>query len=169
MCTNGNNADELSRDSTLWTRLVDLRCGSIEAEASFLQEARDPLGYVRRALSGPPSRGVEAIVALGLLHQMDVEDRMAVFSELLVLCLSQKFGNMARSVVLTLPKDWLLANIEAASRCLIEKADDLEFFALLRLFKDIDLGLAIRLAREGARSADEDVMAVGSDFLIANT
>jgi hypothetical protein len=152
-------------DEVLWRRLIDTYKASLEASATFLRDARAPLEIVRRALRGSRTSGVEVMAALGLLHRMKPEDRIGVFNELLIGCLSQKFGHMARSLVLSLPRDWLVANVEAAAQPLTRNADYIDYMMLLRLYNQIDGSIARKLAQQATMSADDDIREVGEGFL----
>lgn len=107
-------------------------------------------------------------MALLLLSRMKPADRMTVFRELLGMCRSQRVGNIASGHILRLPKEWVLANIDAASRQLLAGADSDDYFSLLRLIKQVDLTLALNLAWEGAENPDEEVRDVCEWFLRNN-
>jgi hypothetical protein len=153
----------MTDDEVLWERLVQLTLAAWEAEEALLQNAKAAVEMVRRGLHGS---GVEVMTALGLLSRMKVGDRMALFPEILRLCLSQKFGLSARGLVLNfLPREWVKANIEAASRPLLEQGDHLDYTMFLGLYEQLDARLAARLAHEAAQSPDHDVREVGEGFL----
>lgn len=167
MGTDNDIADEKPSDDLLWQRLIDLHIAWFEAQEAFLREAKAPLAKVQRVMAGPKT-GNDHFVAMALLSRMKTEDRMDVFPQLLISCLSPKWRKIAQSLILSIPKEWLLANIETVSKPLIERADYQDYFALLRLFKEIDLSLATKLALEAATSSDEEIREIGEDFLRDN-
>jgi hypothetical protein len=70
----------------------------------------------------------------------------------------------ARRIVLAIPKDWVIANLEATVAPLLRNADHLAYL-LLGLSNKIARRLALNLARQAAANSDFDVREVGVDFL----
>lgn len=151
-----------ARDHALWQHLIKCNEASLDATETFLRDARDPVSVVRCGLRG---NVVETLTAIGLLSRMDVLDRTKVFDELVVLCLSQKFGQAARQAVLRLPRDWVVANIEKVFKPLLQTFDHLDYLMLLGLYKSLSHDLATKLAREAAQSDDYEAKEIGEEFL----
>jgi hypothetical protein len=149
-------------DQSLWQRVVDLHTAAVEASETFVRDAAVPVDVVRRALTGS---GIEVLAALGIAHRMTVDERIALFPDILRLCMSQKFGGAARDLVLGLPREWVVGNIEAASNPLLRHTDNIGYLLLLGLFEELGHGLAIALARQAASSADYDIRELGEDYL----
>jgi hypothetical protein len=156
----------MNSDESLWRRVVDTHTAALEASETFMREATDRVEVLRRALRGTV---VERLAALGASHRMAVDERKAIFPDLLELCTSQKFGCSAQDIVLGLPRDWVIDNIEAAARPLLDQADNIDYLMLLSLYERLGNDLAMRLAREGASSSDFDIRELGEEYLQQNT
>ncbi len=131
-----------------------------------MNAADERVSRIRRDLHGNVA---EVMTALGLLSQMELSDRVRVFEDILQLCLSPKFAANARKLVLSLPREWLLANIEELSEPFLQTADSRDYLMLLGLFDALDWTLARKLARKASLSADYDIREVGTDFLETKT
>lgn len=152
----------MDNDEALWRRLVAHNKASVDASEALLRDARSAVQIVRRGLHGDV---IEAMTSLGLLLRMKESDRMALFGEVLPFCLRARFAPTARQVILSLPREWVVANIVAASESLLEKADHLDYLMMISLYRDVDLSLACQLAHKAAESNDYDVREVGEAWL----
>jgi hypothetical protein len=71
-------------------------------------------------------------------------------------------------VILSLPKDFLLANIEKSAETVLSNATQdayVEYRCLLGLYFQIDYQLTYRLAQRALQSEDEDVRDAGEDYM----
>jgi hypothetical protein len=155
---------DFKHDEDLWHHMY---FGDVKSRANWcetlLLRARNPRELVRRKLR--KSSVMEKFAALGLSERLPDEDRILIFSDVLQLCLSQKFGSAARGVILLMPKDWVIAHIEAASEPLLKDNDNIHYSLMLQLYNMIDRDLAIRFAKNAGSNPDPDVREVGQDFL----
>jgi hypothetical protein len=163
---NGQQEDSATdHDQQLWNRLIALSNEHMAAELSFLQESQSPLERIRAGLNGSV---LEIFASLSLLSRMEPADRMKLLPELLWKCQSVKFGRSARHVVLSLPTEWLIANIEAANSTNLVHADNVGIGLLLGLYEQIAPDLALRLAEFAVASEDYDIREVGEDYIKRN-
>jgi hypothetical protein len=82
-------------------------------------------------------------------------------------CRAQHVRNiqLGREVLLAIPRDWLLAHIEAAAQPLMETNEDWEYKRLLELYERLDAALARGLAERGLSSPNQDIREAGQGFL----
>jgi len=151
-------------DEELWRRVA---AASTEKEfeiecARFMQRAREPYGQIRKRLRGSVP---DIFTALGVLKIGDDVLRENFFDEILYRCKSLRFGRFARSIVLSMPRSWVIANVEAAADKLLATADHLDFKLFLMLYEILDSQLALRLAKRAAMHDDFDIKETGVDFL----
>ena len=151
-------------DEELW-RLLAAASSEKEFEiecARFMQRAREPYGQIRKRLRGSVP---DIFTALGVLKIGDDVLRENFFDEILYRCKSLRFGRFARSIVLSMPRSWVIANVEAAADKLLATADHLDFKLFLMLYEILDSQLALRLAKRAAVHDDFDIKETGVDFL----
>ncbi|GET38203.1 hypothetical protein [Microseira wollei] len=70
---------------------------------------------------------------------------------------------ICRQGILSLPKTWLLENLEKIAEPLLKNGTDEEYRRLLELYIQIDRELTERLAKR-AQHEDSDIREVGEDF-----
>lgn len=152
----------VSNDSSvLWRRLV----ASHRALASVLQEflagGTQRVPVLREAL-----RGGDRNTALYLAPSLPAPDRMELFPEWVFLA-SWGHGaiQVARDLIRSLPRDWVLARIEGEAEPFLRDGGDEEYRRFLELYELLDRDLALRLARRAAAHADPDVREAGEEFL----
>ncbi len=124
------------------------------------------------------------IHSLELIKLLNIEDAKQLLPELVFLA-SWGHGALkkAQDLILDLPRDWVIAHIEEASRPVLAKAEvedeeakaedksaDYGYLAeaygyLLDLYSLLDRELARRLAKEAVSHPDKRVKAVGEEFL----
>ncbi|ATB37721.1 hypothetical protein CYFUS_003146 [Cystobacter fuscus] len=91
---------------------------------------------------------------------------MRVFDNLLILA-SNVHGHTERSrgILLSLPMQWVLENIEARAEPLLHEATQEEYRALFELYLELDQGLARRLAERALNHLDPEVREAGEEFM----
>lgn len=117
---------------------------------------------VSRALDGYD----ECFTALGIAYILTLEEKKKLFNKLLLIASHEnKYLVKAREVILSLPKDWLLSNIEKHAEPILQNAAYDEYRRFLELYINIDHELTIRLAHRASLHSDEDISEAGKDFL----
>ncbi len=156
------SAPDAERDRVLWTAVVESEGRFTGARAAFITGAADRLAVVHAALGMVPQRGT----ALRLLPSLSVAERQALFGELVRLAsVGHADIELVRQAILSLPRDWVVANVEARAEPLLRGGTDEEYRRLLELYVQLDRDLARRLATRAAGHDDADIREAGEDFL----
>ncbi len=74
-------------------------------------------------------------------------------------------ASFAQTLILSLPHEWLLENIESCTEKILEGAGYEEYRAILALYNEIDVNLARKLAQRAAQSEEADIRDVGEIYL----
>ena len=158
-----DNQAWLDAGGDLLLAVVDAEHELDRVRAAFRDHARDPGAVIGRAVRSARLRR-SALVLVRLLPQ-DV--RRALLPDLLAAAsVSHADMQLAQDVVLTLPRDWLAANVEAAAEPLLHGDEPWEEHRrLLELFEEIDPNLARRFAERALRHEHPDVREAGQDTL----
>lgn len=157
----------LSTDNfELWRSLRSAEMDFFSARWEFLSRSTDKQLTIKQALKSPSDR----TTALRILLYLEVEERLSFFDQLVDLAsVGHSDIELVREVILSLPKEFLLANIEKSAEPILNAADPYyqyeEYRRLLELYIEIDLELTRRLAVRASQSEDEDIREAGEDFL----
>jgi hypothetical protein len=153
---------QLSSDSTtLWQSLVESHLAFRRAFREFFAEGVDRVEVMRTAL-----RGRDRLTALEVAPYLKASERIRLFPEWVFLA-SFAHGaiQVPRDMILSLPREWVLANIEAEAEPLLQDGTYDEYRRLLELYELLDRDLTLKLARRAAAHADPDVREAGEEFL----
>lgn len=146
----------------LWRKLFESEIAYIESRQEFLNHSINRVEIIGKALYKPTERGT----ALRLMEFFPIEERQILFADLVNLAsVSHSDIELARKVILSLPKTWLLANIENTADPLLKDGTDEEYKRLLELYIQIDEELTQKLAKQALKHPDIDIQEVGEDFL----
>ena len=155
-------------NAAIWQRLIEGQQAIAHAEREFslarqifLSEGVDRVALLREAL-----RGRDRLTALQVAEDLNTAERLALFDELIFL-VSFSHGALprVRNLILSLPRDWVLANIEEKAEPLLRDGSYDEYRRFLELYVLLDHDLALKLAQRAAVCADEDIREAGEDFL----
>lgn len=117
---------------------------------------------LKERLRGPSTCGT----VLEIIDVLPADQIMPFLTDLLAIAIYQTgHTEKARRLILTLPRKELLNDIERASKVLIENEDEIDYAGLLRLYEELDLGLAVRLAKCGLTSSNPEIKELGQEFL----
>jgi hypothetical protein len=153
----------------LWHEFVEAekryylaRMRLFKAKRALLSSDADMMGLVKQALDNPPEWGT----ALRLLLELDEPARRVVFPTLLTIAANHHANvQLAREVILSLDRQWVLQNIPPqVERILEHAATDEEYRGLaevLRLVQSPSLAIVVERA---ALSDDADIREVATDF-----
>jgi hypothetical protein len=147
----------------LWSEYVRTRKQVDIAKHRLFTEARSMIPeLIRRSLKDPGER----LYALEVAGMLPVEERKELLPDLLAVA-SYAGAHMvrARELILSLPRDWLMQNIEVASAPLLEHGDAEEFRRILELYSQLQPALAVRLAQVASTHTNQDVRSAGEDFI----
>ncbi len=148
-------------DQELWQHFVKAE-QSFFAARTRLTQSPSAVALIRAGLARPSERAA-ALAAAALLP---TGKKQELFGDLLALA-SFAHGRIgvARDIILSLPHDWLLENIERYAEPLLAYDDYEEYRRLLELYSLIDHDLTLKLARRAAAHSDADIKGAGEDFL----
>jgi hypothetical protein len=126
-----------------------------------MSEGVDRVPEVQKAI-----RGTDRMTALTVLPYLSLTERKCLFPELVFLA-SWAHGavQVARDMILSLPRDWVLANIEREAEPHLQDGTYDEYRRFLELYQLLDRDLTIKLARRAAAHADPDIREAGEEFL----
>lgn len=146
----------------LWAELVERHWAFIHTRMDILRQS-SVVELVRGGLSEAGGR----VTALAMVPYLKEDERMALFPELVSIA-SYGHGQTREAVarILELPRDWVLANIEAQVEALLEKGTYEEHRALLDLYDQLGaFDLERKAAERAAASDDPDIREAGQDIL----
>src|SRR5512133_1450362 len=111
------NFDNLSNnDRLLWQNVFESEQAFVRARMDFMANAKDRVGIIRQAL-----RTHQRGTALGMLFFLPIEERIQVFDELVDLAsVGHSDIGLVREAILSLPRDWVVANIEAIAEPILK-------------------------------------------------
>ena len=119
-------------------------------------------GFLKQALDSPQHR----LYALEFAVQLQTEQKKELLPELLAI--ASHVGPhifRARDLILSLPIEWLLGNIERVASPILDSGDEESYRRILELYAKLDGDLTRKLAERAASSSNEEVRAVGIEFL----
>ena len=153
--------NESGRDP--WLALVEAENAFFRARMRFLEQADDRVAVLREALRTAGQGG--AALRLMLAGCVSEEEVRALFSDLVnVASVGHSNIEPARLVILSLSREWVIANIEAAAEPLLREGGEEEYRRLLELYTLLDGRLAARLAARARASDDPAIREAGVDF-----
>jgi hypothetical protein len=155
-------------DQKLWEDYVSAYQALVSATGNFRLNSASQVEILKEALdSGHRS------AALYFLETFSPDELKQVFKELVALAgLSHSAVASATTLILKLPKEWLLEHIEAAAEPLLSGnyTDVYDIYRmLLYLYDEIDPELTQRLAKRAISQEDPDIQEQGYDYLSDET
>lgn len=156
-----NYEDNLSEnDRYLWQRVFETETDFYQASMDFMANATNRVAVVRHAFS-TRQRGT----ALRLLLILPMEERLLLFDELVEMASHGHSDiELVREAILSLPREWVIANIESRAEPWLQAGED-EYRRYLELYYDLDKELTLRLAQQALRQPDPETREAGEDFL----
>ncbi|MFB2977093.1 hypothetical protein [Microseira sp. BLCC-F43] len=149
------------KERELWHHLVERELAYIQIRQEFLTNCTDRMAFIKKALHKPNERGT----ALRLIEYLKIEERQSLLKDLVDLAsVSHSDIELVRQAILSLPKTWLLDNIEKSAEPLLKNGTDEEYRRLLELYIQIDRDLTERLAKRALQHEDPDIREAGEDF-----
>jgi hypothetical protein len=150
-----------SEDENRWRTLIERHRAFLLARMDLRQKGVSLVELVRRGLNEPSERAT----ALDLLQSLSVADQKVLFPEVLaVAAYGHGLTDEAIRALHTLPKDWVLENVEASAEPLLRDGTYEEYRMLLRIYAELSLDLARALALRARASEDPDIREAGEDF-----
>ena len=145
----------------LWQSVVAKEFAYIESRKEFFNSCTDRVAILQKGLQNPRERGT----ALRLFFYLTLPERQSLFDELVELAnVSHSDIELCREAILSLPKTWLLVNIENSAEGLLADGTDEEYRRLLELYINIDKNLTEKLVKRALQHEDADIREAGEDF-----
>jgi len=156
-------------DQFTWQQVVDKYIRFITASReledsikALRNEGVRLIGSLRKALPPPE---IDRYAALYVLEQLPVSERLKLFPELVYLASwTNGFLETVRSLILSLPRDWVLANVEKIAEPLMQQGTDDEYRRFLELYEQLDRNLARKLASKAEQNSNADIQEAGREF-----
>ncbi len=151
-----------TKDESIWQSLVEGREATVRTFQAFIAEGTDRVGMLRRGMVGDV---IDRLTALGLFPYLEVSEQIQLFDLLLQLCLPVKYATRARYLIASLPRDWVLANVEKVVEPTLEHCDHVDYRMLFELYLLLDKNLALKLANRALAHPDAEIREAGGDYL----
>jgi hypothetical protein len=151
-------------DRALWDAVLKSEAAFISARGAFIAQAQDRVGVIVEGLKSRPQREI----ALGVLALMMRSEKHAVLDSLVRLSsVGHREITFCREAILSMPRKWVVANIEESAEPLLQGGNHEEYRRLLELFIELDRELTRKLALRALQSKDADIREAGMDFIEA--
>jgi hypothetical protein len=144
-----------------WQRLVKAHIEFCQAMTEFFSNKDAAVDCLRRSL-----RGNDRMTAIAMVKKLRPDDILLLFNELVFLA-SFSHGSIqsVRDIILSLPRDWVLSNIESSVEPLLSNGTYDEYRRFLELYSQLDRNLTLKLARRAFEYSDEDIREAGEEYL----
>lgn len=153
--------DIRQKDWEIWQRFVQSYLELARASNDFLSNDVNRVPILKQALLGQGRPA--AVYILGLLSSNELQ---RLFDELVYLASwDNGMSGTVYQAILSIPKEWLLENIEIVSEPYLENGSGEVYRLFLGLFYKIDTELTRKLALRALEQDDHDVREAGQDFL----
>lgn len=151
-----------SGDKVLWQRYVEAHAWYQLSTWEFYSNCKSKVELVRFGLETLEQR----YAALEIAAVLPMEERQQLLDALLALAIFSHGSTVyARDIILSMPHEWLLANIEMSAEPLLQNDDYEEYRGLFEIYVRIDRNLSLRLAHRAFAHSDVDIREAGEDFL----
>jgi len=155
---------ELNTSEVLWGQLVEAELNASKAFRAFFSDGVDRVPWVRHGLR---FGGMGRSAALRFFSYLTPLEQQQLFPDLVFMA-SWGHGSVgfARELILSMPRDWVLNNVEREAELHLREGTYDEYRRFLELYELVDAGMTQRLARRAAAHSDPDVREAGEDFLL---
>lgn len=118
-----------AKNLDLWRSVVTRELAYIQSRQEFLNSCAERVTTIQKGLQNSGERGT----ALRLFFYLSLPERQSLFDELVELAsVGHPDIELCREAILSLPKTWLLANIENSAEGLLAEGTDEEYRRLLK-------------------------------------
>jgi len=154
------------KDIQLWQNYFKAWNNFYSAKHDLVVHAESLVELVRRGLHHPQHRSA----ALEIACIMKPEQLQQLFDVLLAhaVYLVSGSASTARELILKLPHNWLLENIEVHAEKLLSANDFYDYQGLLVLYRELDTELAKKLAERALTNSDSEIRELGENFFKMN-
>lgn len=149
-------------DLALWKKYIDAAKAMYNARRDLFQNSAALVELFRSGLHEPTTRPY----TLELVGFLKDDDRKELFANVLALAsFCSGATKRARDLILGLPREWVLANIEETAEPLLRDGTYEEYRCILDLYSELDQSLTYKLAQRAVAHTDPDIIEAGQDFL----
>jgi hypothetical protein len=100
------------------------------------------------------------------IERLKAEELKLIFDRLLSsACQTSNLIAFAIPILLRLPKQWLLENLDKHIEPFIAKYQSEAYIAIIEIYKRLDLGKALEWTKRASADADPHIKQVGEDFM----
>ena len=146
----------------IWEAVVTSYYSHIETINRFLTNDIDRVSILKKALHSSDRN-----LAIQTIERLKIDELKQLFEELVFFAsFSHGAVGAIRELIKTLPKEWVISNIERLAEPLLVNGTYDEYRRLLELYLEIDTELTKRLAKKAIQSKDFDIREAGEDFLM---
>jgi hypothetical protein len=156
------NSDISQQTIASWNEVVRLWQEYLTASYNLTLKHRSELPALLTRTLGSPSDGH---LAFEMAKILTPEEKKTLLPALISLCSSGRYAGKAKEMILDMPHDWLMENIEIAAEPTLEQNDFLDWVNILSLYAVIDLNLGRRLAQRMIAHTDSEIQEWGEEFL----
>ncbi len=151
-------------DNPDWQKVVAAYDAYIQARGEFFRNTNieERLEILRQKLSS------REWVALDIIQRMAIEQKKQffdIFVEIASDTQEYSWANFSFELILSLPKEWLLENIERHVDPMLKNGTYDEYVSFLSLYANVDRDLTIKLAHRALEHDDPEVRKLGKDYL----
>jgi hypothetical protein len=148
-----------------WKKVLEADAAAYAAQYELFSICGDSIIEIVRAGLHDPSERSTAFRIAGLLKE---EQRKALLPDLVSLACEPSYAPTiinARKVIMSLPKQWVLAQMDPSIERILKSDDDWESRRLLELCSLLDRDLTLKIAAIAAAHQDPEIREAGTDFL----
>lgn len=143
-----------------WQQLVESHLKFSRTLKEFFSDDIDRVAVLRQAFQ----RG-EIATALYVAPYMPASELTQLFEQLVHISTAHGYAGIAREIILSLPREWVLSNIERTINFLLAKGFADDYRRILELLFELDYELTRKYAQKAIDHPDEEVQEAGQDFL----
>ena len=155
------NKQSLKADQEIWQNLVESHIKFSASLKSFFSNGVDRVLLMKEGF-----RRGDIATALYVAPHLTTEELQQLFKELVKVSIAPGYAAAARKTILSLPKEWVISNIEKAAEAFLQQdATENEYRRILELYVQLDTRLAYDLATKASTHSNEDIKEADEDFL----
>jgi hypothetical protein len=147
-------------EEKFWQDMISAYMKYVEKSGEFFQSKLDRIKILREGIQ----RG-DTPVVLDLASGLDVSELIQLLPELVYISTAPGYARKAREIILSMPHEWLLLNLEEVAESIMTTNDEEDFRRLFELYLEIDRELAVKLTNRILNHADEYIREIGHEFV----
>lgn len=120
----------------------------------------NPMERIKSVLRGPNRE-----TALDEASSLTMDEKKQLLPEWINLARAAHSPfQIAWNIIESLPREWVLANIEKEVDAILESEEETDYWMFLQLYARLDNGLMRQLARRAASHTDPDISELGREW-----